>query len=69
MSSWLAIAGAIFTIFGMIFALQGQGTIGPAQSFMVNNPRWITYGSLMVILGLIMSLVSSFTSKSKTIKA
>lgn len=69
MSSWLAIAGAISTIFGMIFALQGQGTIGPAQSFMVNNPRWITYGSLMVILGLIMSLVSSFTSKSKTIKA
>lgn len=69
MSSWLAIAGAIFAIFGMIFALQGQGIIGPAQSFMVNNPRWITYGSLMVILGLIMSLVSSFTSKSKTIKA
>ena len=69
MSSWLAIAGAISTIFGMIFALQGQGTIGPAQSFMVNNPRWITYGSLMVILGIIMSLVSSFTSKSKTIKA
>lgn len=69
MSSWLAIAGAISTIFGMIFALQGQGIIGPAQSFMVNNPRWITYGSLMVILGIIMSLVSSFTSKSKTIKA
>ncbi len=69
MSSWLTIVGSILAVFGMIFALQGQGTLGPAQSFMVNNPRWITYGALMVVLGITMTLVSSFTSKSKTIKA
>ncbi len=69
MSSWFAIVGSIIAIFGMIFALQGQGILGPAQSFMVNNPRWITYGSLMVVLGISMTLVSSFTSIGKAIKA
>ena len=68
MSSKLAIAGAIIAVFGMIFTLQGQGILGPADSFMVNNPRWITYGSALVVLGIIMTLVSSFTSNKKTKK-
>jgi len=69
MSSWLAIVGSILAVFGMIFALQGQGILGPDQSFMVNNPRWITYGSLMVVLGISMTLVNSFTSKRKIVRA
>ncbi len=69
MSSWLAIIGSILAVFGMIFALQGQGILGPDQSFMVNNPRWITYGSLMVVLGISMTLVNSFTSKRKIVRA
>lgn len=69
MSRWLAIIGSILAVFGMIFALQGQGILGPDQSFMVNNPRWITYGSLMVVLGISMTLVNSFTSKRKITRA
>ena len=63
MSSSLVIAGAIITVLGIIFAAQGKGILGPRQSFMVNNPRWIIYGSAIAIIGLIMMLVSLFTSK------
>jgi hypothetical protein len=69
MSTWPTIVGSILAVFGMIFALQGQGILGPDQSFMVNNPRWITYGSLMVVLGISMNLVNSFTSKRKIVRA
>jgi len=58
MSSPLIIAGAIITIFGIIFAAQGKGILGPSQSFMVNNPRWIIYGSAIAIMGLIVMLAS-----------
>ncbi len=60
MSSSLMIAGAIITIFGIIFALQGKGILGPPQSFMVNNQRWIIYGSAIAIIGLIIMLASLF---------
>ena len=63
MSSYVIIAGAIITIFGIIFAAQGKGILGPTQSFMVNNPRWIIYGSALAVIGLIMILASLFTSK------
>ncbi len=67
MSTTISIAGSIIAIFGMVFTLQGQGILGPAESFMVNNPRWITYGSALVVLGIIMILVSSFSSNYKKI--
>jgi len=63
MSSFIVIAGAIITVLGVIFALQGKGMLGPPQSFMVNNPRWITYGSAIAVIGLIMMFSSLFTSK------
>ena len=34
----------IIIIFGIIFHFQGQGIIGPEQSFMYENPTWIDSG-------------------------
>ena len=48
----LLIIGAIITIFGGIFHLQGQSVIGPESSFMYANPEWISYGIQILFLGL-----------------
>lgn len=55
----LVIIGAIVGIFGFIFHLQGQSIIGPESSFMYSNPDWITYGTQIVIIGIIV-LVAGF---------
>lgn len=53
----LVIIGVIIGIFGGIFHLQGQSIVGPESSFMYSNPEWITYGTGMVILGIIISVI------------
>jgi len=55
----LVIIGAIVGIFGFIFHLQGQSIIGPESSFMYSNPDWITYGTQIAIIGIIV-LVAGF---------
>ena len=49
----VVIIGAIISILGLIFHLQGQSVIGPESSFMYSNPEWITYGIQIVIVGTI----------------
>ena len=44
--------GSIVFIFGLIFDLQGQSIVGPESSFMYANPDWITYGILIMVLGI-----------------
>ncbi|HJJ23288.1 MAG TPA: hypothetical protein OQH54_06200 [Nitrosopumilus sp.] len=51
------IIGTIILIFGIIFHLQGQSVIGPKSSFMYSNPDWITYGTQIVIVGIIIVAV------------
>ncbi len=57
MKIWIAIVilGAIISIFGIIFHLQGQSVIGPESSFMYANPEWITYGIQIAVSGIIIS--------------
>jgi len=45
--------GAIILAFGIIFHLQGQGMVGPQESFMYENPNWITYGQLIAVIGIL----------------
>lgn len=45
--------GAIILAFGIIFHLQGQGMVGPQESFMYENPNWITYGQQIAIIGIL----------------
>ena len=48
------IIGALASIFGVIFHLQGQSIVGPESSFMYSNPEWITYGTQITITGAIL---------------
>jgi len=45
--------GAIILAFGIIFHLQGQGVVGPQESFMYENPNWITYGQQIAVIGIL----------------
>jgi len=49
----IVIIGSIIVIFGLIFHLQGQSTVGPESSFMYSNPEWIIYGTQISIVGII----------------
>ena len=53
------IAGFVLAIFGSFFALQGAGVImWPAESFMLANGDWVTYGIAIAIVGILLILLS-----------
>jgi len=47
--------GMIIFVMGLIFHLQGQSIVGPESSFMYANPQWISYGTQIAIIGIIIS--------------
>jgi hypothetical protein len=49
----LFVIGSIIIAFGIVFHLQGQGIVGPQESFMYENPSWITYGLQIAIIGIL----------------
>ncbi|MEK6943924.1 MAG: hypothetical protein AABX15_05130 [Thermoproteota archaeon] len=49
----IIIIGVIVLSFGIIFHLQGQGVVGPQESFMYENPNWITYGQQIAVIGML----------------
>ena len=49
----IIVIGVIVLLFGIIFHLQGQGVVGPQESFMYENPNWITYGQQIVVIGIL----------------
>lgn len=49
----IIIIGAIILAFGIIFHLQGQGVVGPQESFMYENPNWISYGQQIAVIGIL----------------
>ena len=61
----IIISGIIIMIFGIIFQFQGQGVIGPEQSFMYENPSWINNGIYIGMVGVIIILVGYFVEKKK----
>ncbi|MEK6957079.1 MAG: hypothetical protein AABW74_04155 [Thermoproteota archaeon] len=49
----IIVIGVIVLSFGIIFHLQGQGVVGPQESFMYENPNWITYGQQIAVIGML----------------
>ena len=49
----IIVIGVIVLLFGIIFHLQGQGIVGPQESFMYENPNWITYGQQIAVIGIL----------------
>lgn len=50
-SRGLILAGAAVTAAGMVFHLQGQSVVGPAESFMYGNPEWVGHGIWIAMVG------------------
>lgn len=47
--------GVILAAFGTFFALQGAGVImWPAESFMLAQGRWVTYGIAIAVVGVLL---------------
>ena len=55
----ISISGMIILILGIIFYLQGLSIVGPESSFMYSNPKWITYGFEIIIVGVIIIGIGS----------
>jgi hypothetical protein len=58
------IVGVLFVLSGGIFALQGEGVL--LGSPMSDNPTWIYIGSLVILMGVILILISSIAFKKKS---
>lgn len=52
-STALLALGIVAALAGLTFALQGMGILGPAASSMYENPAWVTDGSAIFVLGLV----------------
>jgi len=55
----ISISGIIILILGIIFYLQGLSIVGPESSFMYANPKWITYGFEIIVVGVIIIGIGS----------
>ncbi len=60
-------AGIIIIIFGIVFQFQGQGIIGPEQSFMYENSSWVDNGTYIAMLGVIIILIGYVVEKKKSV--
>jgi hypothetical protein len=59
MSAALTLIGILLLIVGLVFMGQGSGYFPyPASSFMISQSRWIYYGGVIAIIGLILIVVA-----------
>ncbi|MAY24026.1 MAG: hypothetical protein CMO17_00440 [Thaumarchaeota archaeon] len=63
----IIVIGIIIMIFGVIFQFQGQGMVGPEESFMYENPTWINNGSYIAMFGVIIILIGYIVEKKKSV--
>ena len=63
----IIIAGIIIMIFGVIFQFQGQGMIGPEESFMYENQNWIDKGIYIGMAGVVVILIGYIIEKKKSV--
>jgi ABC-type antimicrobial peptide transport system permease subunit len=67
----LVIIGVLVGLFGFVFALQGEGVVGPASSSMYNQSFWVYSGLGIAVVGLVIFLGGLFlaSSRAKSMKA
>jgi hypothetical protein len=59
MKSALLIVGILVTLAGLVWAAQGSGYFPyPAESFMINESRWITIGLATAAAGVVLVVLS-----------
>jgi hypothetical protein len=59
MKTFLLIVGIVVTLSGLVWAAQGSGIFPyPAESFMIDQSRWIWIGLATAIVGVILIVLS-----------
>jgi hypothetical protein len=54
MKTLLTVIGIILLLAGLVWAAQGSGYFPyPAESFMINQTRWVYYGGATAVVGLL----------------
>jgi len=54
-------------IFGVIFQFQGQGMVGPEESFMYENQAWIDNGIYIAMIGVVLILIGYILERKKSV--
>ena len=55
----LLLAGIVLVAAGLLFVAQGAGLIlWPAESFMLNEKKWVYYGGAIAVVGLVLVIIS-----------
>ena len=58
----LTVIAVILLIAGFVFVGQGSGYFPyPAESFMINRTRWVYYGAVIAVAGLLLGVVAHRT--------
>ena len=63
----IIITGIIIMIFGVIFQFQGQGMVGPEESFMYENSAWIDNGIYIAMIGVVIILIGYIVERKKSV--
>ncbi len=59
MSKLLTVISVILLIAGLVFVAQGSGYFPyPAESFMINQTRWVYYGAAIAVAGLVLGVMA-----------
>ena len=59
MRKLLTVISVILLIAGLVFVGQGSGYFPyPAQSFMINQTRWVYYGAAIAVAGLLLGVLA-----------
>ena len=55
----LIAVGLVLAGIGALFLLQGRGIVRwPADSFMIGEQAWVTYGAVIAVFGLVLILAA-----------
>ena len=63
----IIITGIIIMVFGVVFQFQGQGMVGPEESFMYENLAWIDNGIYIAMIGVVIILIGYIVEKKKSV--
>ena len=59
MRTALIALGVLLIVAGLFWALQGAGVImWPASSFMLAQDRWVLYGAMTAVAGVVLVLIA-----------
>ena len=65
MKKTLKLFGILLTLSGIVWTLQGAGIFPyPANSFMVNQSKWITYGIITTFVGMVLFYIANRGGKN-----